>query len=48
MYVELSVYLGLGLAVLVVWESVAEQMQRGELILIAGEPSLTHRLSRLS
>ncbi|CAM9933934.1 unnamed protein product [Ascophyllum nodosum] len=36
MYVELSVYLGLGLAVLVVWESVAEQMQRGELILIAG------------
>ena len=37
MYVELSLYLGLGLAVLLVWETVMEHMHSGELMLIAGE-----------
>lgn len=37
MYVELSVYLGLGLAVLLVWDAVVEHMHHGELMLIAGE-----------
>lgn len=30
-------YLGLGLAVLLVWDAVVEHMHRGELMLIAGE-----------
>lgn len=40
MYVELSLYLGLGLAVLLVWDTVIERMHHGELSLIAGESSL--------
>lgn len=37
MFVELSLYLGLGLSVLLVWDSVLEHMHQGELMLIAGE-----------
>lgn len=37
MYVELTLYLGLGLAVILVWDHVIEHMHRGELTLIAGE-----------
>ena len=36
-YVELTLYLGLGLAVLLVWDTVMEHMHSGELMLIAGE-----------
>lgn len=36
-YVELTLYLGLGLAVLLVWDTVMEHMHLGELMLIAGE-----------
>ncbi|CBJ48698.1 Hypothetical inner membrane leucine rich repeat protein [Ectocarpus siliculosus] len=36
MYVELTLYLGLGLSVLLVWDSVLEHMHQGELMLIAG------------
>eukprot|EP00752_Nemacystus_decipiens_P005535 g5007.t1 len=35
-YVELALYLGLGLSVLLVWDAVLEQMHYGELLLIAG------------
>lgn len=35
-YVELALYLGLGLSVLLVWDAVLEQMHHGELLLIAG------------
>ncbi|CAM9725919.1 unnamed protein product [Pylaiella littoralis] len=35
-YVELTLYLGLGLSVLLVWDAVLEQMHQGELLLIAG------------
>lgn len=35
-YVELTLYLGLGLAVILVWDHVIEHMHRGELTLIAG------------
>lgn len=37
MYVELTLYLGLGLSVLLVWDSVLQHMHEGELMLIAGE-----------
>lgn len=36
-YVELTLYLGLGLSVLLVWDAVLEQMHQGELLLIAGK-----------
>lgn len=36
-YVELTLYLGLGLSILLVWDAVLEQMHHGELLLIAGE-----------
>ncbi|CAM9797160.1 unnamed protein product [Scytosiphon promiscuus] len=36
MYVELTLYLGLGLSVLLVWDSVLQEMHQGELMLIAG------------
>lgn len=36
-YVELTLYLGLGLSVFLVWDAVLEQMHHGELLLIAGE-----------
>lgn len=36
-YIELAFYLGLGLAVLLVWDHVVDHMHSGELMLIAGE-----------